>query len=153
MERVRKLAQGSSKKGAGSLFGVLMMIVMPVGIAGCGDADPTVDLPAGWVDMATGTSSSVEFRADGTGTFSDFPLLDGDACNAESLAPYSGDFSWSWNGDGYFELVSPGNPAIFAPDGELMGSINWERLVVNYCGLGSPADMRVVYLITEIPGD
>lgn len=111
----------------------------------CGGGVPSVELPAKWIGMATNRSSSVEFRPDGTGTFEEFPLWNGGSCDSSEVVPYSGEFHWR-PVDGYFIVDSPNSPIIFRADTELMGSQNWEELVVSLCGEETPGKMHISYL-------
>ena len=126
-------------------FSLLWATVLATG--GCGTGAPNVALPAQWVSTASGDNSGVEFRPDGSGTFKDFPLWNGEVCEAGAVTLYSGEFRWHAV-DGYFQVDSPNGPIVFRADTGVMGDIDWGKMVVSICGKETPSDEKIIYLGT-----
>jgi len=126
------------------LVAALVATVMLMG--GCGGRDvpdePDVELPATWSDLSA-KGPSVEFREDGTGTLTRFPLWTGGTCDAEHSVPYSGEVRWT-GVDGYIQVEAPNGPIAFHPDAQFM-SDNWSKLVIRRCGEDTPDSQLLVY--------
>lgn len=141
----RLMAVASARKDGRRCLGRLAVLCIAVAVTtGCADGAPDIELPARWVDMPTGRSSAVEFRPDGTGTFTEFPLWSGESCNLDDASPYSGDFRWHAV-DGYFQVDAPNGPMRFQPTAH-MGEDDWGKLMVSVCGENTPSDALLRYL-------
>lgn len=125
------------------LVGLSLLCALVAATSGCGDDTPDVELPAKWVDMPTGNSSAVEFRPDGSGTFTEFPLWNGESCNLDEFSPYSGEFRWRAV-DGYFQVDSPNGPMNFQPTAKFWED-HWEKLMVSVCGEDTSSDALLRY--------
>lgn len=104
---------------------------------------PDIALPAEWANSMTGKQSAVLFRPDGTGTFTEFPLWNGEERKSDEVTPYSGEFHWRAV-DGYFQVDAPNGPMNFQPDAQV-NSDNWGKLVVSICGADTPDDALLIY--------
>ena len=128
--------------GARRPLWIFALCALAAPMAACSQT-PDIDLPAEWVDAATGEESAVVFRADGTGTFTEFPLWNGDECKKEDVTPYSGEFHWDAV-DGYFRVDAPNGPMSFQHDVDF-GHADWGTLVVSICGADTPDDEVLIY--------
>lgn len=121
--------------------------------SGCGAGAPVpgVELPAEYVDRATGETSWVELGPEGSGTFTDFPVSTGGACGPEALVPYSGELTWHAE-RGYVvvdELADAdlATPVVIWPTARF-GEDHWERVMVGSCGSETPEGDLVPYVGT-----
>ena len=150
-----------ARRGAERLLWPTVACALALSTAACSPA-PDIKLPAEWTNSLTGEQSSALAQADvvlydhlapdvsalvrpdGTGTFTAFPLWNGQECTKEAVTPYSGEFHWRAV-DGYFQVDTPNSPLVFRPDAQMF-SDNWSKLVVGICGNETPPDQRLVYL-------
>ena len=128
--------------GARRLPWVFALCALTLSTTACSQT-PDIPLPAEWVDSITGKQSAVVFRSDGTGTFTEFPLWNGDECAKDEVAPYSGEFHWDAV-DGYFQVDAPNGPMNFQHDVDF-GHADWGTLVVSICGADTPDDEVLIY--------
>lgn len=118
------------------------VVALVVGCGGEPDA-PDVPLPASWVRFST-EDSSVEFREDGTGTLTDFPMWTGGTCDADRMVPYSGEIRWT-GVDGYFQVAGQNGPISFKPKATI-SSDDWSTLIVGLCGDDTPDSEVITYV-------
>lgn len=131
------------RKGVEHLLWLPLLCVFASSISACSSETPDVTLPAEWIDPIAREQSAVLFREDGTGTFTEFPLWNGEECRKDHATPYSGELRWEAV-DGYFRVEAPNGPMKFKPKGSML-SDHWETLVVSICGDETPVDERITY--------
>lgn len=109
-------------------------------VAGCSES-PDEFLPRFWVSIDNPNSDDyrigIVLLPDGTGAVRNWPIWDGSgACTQENTFLYDGIVAWREEGS---------VPVVGAPAGDVkvlpdirVGMQDWDKLVLNFCGEGSP---------------
>jgi hypothetical protein len=123
---------------------VLGVSLLPVGLSGCFPHEPMPELPETW-EGAGGTGASITLRADGTGGFVNVPHGAGVGCPTADPMLLNGEFTWHQVHNGLFAAKIGDSQVSFGADGQGMGSLNWQKLVVVTCegedSLSSPVSV------------
>ena len=109
-------------------------------LSGCSEPQLQVDLPARWHEI--NGDGLISLRPDGTGFVENFPTPSTGRCNLATATPYSGSIEWRATADGRFTIPFEHGEVLMGADVQMM-SLNWDKLVLPFCGEGRDGDYVV----------
>lgn len=137
-ERLSRWRLRGMASGGAAIVALMLLVGCAPGERGDGASGPEVDLPAFWRSLVR-PSSTIELRADGTGTVRDFPIPARGTCSEEDSGRYSGEIEWEPRDSESITVSFKAGDVLVWADSDF-GSLDWSQIVVGLCGTRTPLD-------------